>query len=224
MGSYCSSKRITSHSTVSGLLLLLPLVMLSTDMAAGQKDTNTVINVETFRPQMPVLISELRIGDSKVISGAGLNGPADWLQQIHIVVVNKTIKPITAMSVYLTFPQTGTGASPASPRMAYEMRLGNLSAAELVDPNGRQLHEPLRPPLDIPPGGSMDINVGSAYPDYSSMLGLLLHGRTPRICNIRIMTVSFSDGTRWGGNSFVQVDPEHPGHYVQIPADGFFNK
>jgi len=70
--------------------------------------------------------------------------------------------------------------------LSYEIKLGNKTAKELVDRNGRQLHDANRAPINIPPGESFDVNVGNGYPDYSSTLEGMLHGNAPRICNIRI--------------------------------------
>lgn len=106
--------------------------------------------------------------------------------------------------------------------LSYEIRLGNKTAKELIDRNGRQLHDAHRAPLNIPPGKSCDVNVGNAYPDYSSTLEGMLHGNAPRTCNIRILAVWFSDETGWAGDSFFRYDSE--ARPVQIAKDGFFDK
>jgi|GEM_PF-5489696 len=98
------------RTTLAATFAIFGVLLIGSDVAWGQQQTGDVIHVEVYRPHMdPVLIREVSIDDSKVIPGRGFIGPNDWLKKIHIVVVNKTIKTITAMDVFLTFFQTGTG-------------------------------------------------------------------------------------------------------------------
>ena len=190
-------------------------------VAFGQSaGTGKTINLEPLRPTMPVVLGSVRVDGSRIVPGVQFHASPDWLEHLHVVVFNRTIKPIIAITIELSFPETGDGGYPSTGMWTYQVQVGNIPAYELVDPSGKKLKQTLHTAIDLLPGASIDVDLGK--PEYSRMVSTLVRGRAPRICHIRALIVTFSDGTMWGVDSFMRPDPMHPGRYRQLSPDEFF--
>lgn len=184
-----------------------------------------------------VMISNISVAGNTVECGLFIRPPVvrqpvtpfqaggDWLQQMTISLINRTIKPIVFGGIIFHFLDTGDCRS--VPCVGASLLLGQRPAVDAYDGRTGQPFKPdrpERPPLDWKPGETIVVHVG----DYTGEIAESLANYAPvtPVTRVNVYRGSFyfDDGMRWEGGRYSVPDPDHLGKFKYLPADYFPGK
>lgn len=204
----------SSLLALASLLLVFPST-LPRVMAQGPHAKTVLVKIDRQLSTDPLIITHVFIGDDEIKPNSSSLETEQWLNDLRITVHNKSLKAITAVTVDISFPESGDGTT-NSPIVAADIKVGNIQSS-VSSPEASS-----RAPLLIAPGEGAIINVTPDPASYTSLLASSRLGSIdPSVCFVRLQTITFEDGTRYFGGAYQRRDRAESSHFSMIPSSGY---
>jgi hypothetical protein len=222
---------LTCLVLLGGLGLRIASVAASTTGTLGTKTVD--INKQTRMD--PVTVIKVTVGDQQIQPGVSTAGvrlvragtpfqaDEDWLNNLSIVIRNRTDKAIVRAEIELFFPDTGDGG-PGKPVTAYTITLGQRPESGAFTSDGRKLSRQLdKKPFFFAPEQTFVVQLA----DYFDEIRSAVEEKTivSEITRLVIQRTQFffEDGMRWNDlYGFGIPDPNHPGQFTNMERATYF--
>lgn len=196
-------KLLSSRGTTAGLLVILLVTLVGSKDAAVNAKLQTGKTVEKLAyGNEPIEIVEVKLSGKRIKLGESVTEAEDWLQGLSLVFKNRTDKPIVFAEIAFDFPET----KDSGPTMSYRIQLGQDAFTK----------NPVRAPLSVSPGASLNIEVAGEYEKLKAFLAQRHQISSINKATIRISFIEFADGTAWGAGEMLRPDPNNPKRYIPI--------
>lgn len=188
------------------VLLMFPLFFISKNVFVGLTQTINKKEKKFTKENLknePVEFVDLKSNGKKFKLDEKSTQEEEWLKDFTIDFKNISGKPITYVSMTITFPETrSTGNT-----MTYFINYGVLPNT----PNKNNDQPKLLAPNKI----AQVALSPERYGKLKNFLATRNHALTDLTeARLRIMSVYFEDGTRWNAGAISRPDPNKPGRYI----------
>ncbi len=157
----------------------------------------------------PIEFVELKSNGNKFKLDEKFTQEEDWLKDFTLSIKNVSGKPITHISLAITFPETQSTGLP----MTHFINYG-------VPPNVSQKNNDKLKLLA--PNETVQISLSEEnYAGLKNFLATRNHSlKDLTQARLTIMLVDFEDGTKWSAGDMYRPDPNRPGKYIAIDETG----
>jgi hypothetical protein len=179
------------------LVLLAGVLLLSPLLVFGQGHERTITKI-SWRSE-PVKIVKLRTKGKPIEIGQKFTEEDDWLKGLTVTVENISNKLVSRIELSLSFPRP-EGPSETIPTYTVALIYGR-DPADTQDERQKQVV-----PHDTADVKMLDVNLPFIKTDLEQL------GYPDRITHaeIRVDTVTFSDGSMWAGDEILYPEPTNP--------------
>ena len=227
---------LASHKYIVRTALAYVLLLgMTASISSGQSENSRLVKADD--PQQitdAVMISSVTVSGMNIQCGLFIKPPSEvqsvapfaaagnWLQNMDIALVNRTVRDI--MFGALTIQFLDTGDCRRTPCAATELHFGQLPPVDAYYGNG----EPIKPEsingstITWTPGKTLVIHVG----DYRDQIEQALSGQNLNFVNVNRIALHigpffFRNGMRWALGFYSKPDPDRPGRFKYLPSDYF---
>lgn len=214
-----------------------PVEQAPTAQGPGAKTLYITPETPQYRRE-PVRIERITEGGREVMPGryeapqfpAGKPFKAgdEWIQNLAVVIKNRTAKNIASLGLLLVFPEDNSDIAGLNGggQIAWSIDLGEVPANARIPVNPRALIPTgTGHPLNFGPGQEMTISLAGWAPAIKAKIEEFRAFSSVSACILSTGTAYFEDGMEWGGPSFGYPQPMYaqPVSGAWAPMDpGFF--
>jgi len=211
---------------VAQILCIFILLAPSFDIAAWAQAAQAPMPSKSFvvsepRSVDPIQVLGFRFNDKMVVPSTKFaSADESWLRDSVMVIRNVSDRKAVAVQLFVYFPEADDGKSMVGDRIF----LGNPPPSGMYTREGKKLDIPQNPEIDLLPGQTQDIPLGIHFAQYSKLVKQRKEMQGINTCMVQFLNVYFADGTKWSPNYFGRPDPNHPGVYIQMTPEEFYQQ
>jgi hypothetical protein len=213
-----------------------PVEQAPTAQGPGAKTLYTPPVTPQYRRE-PVRIERITEAGRLVLPGRYVYGEPpgkpfkagdEWIQNLAVVIKNRTAKKIASLGLLLVFPTDNSDIAGRNGggQIAWSIDLGEVPANARIPVAPRALIPTgTGHPLNLGPGQEMTISLADWAPAIKAKIEELRAFSSVSACILSTGTAYFEDGMVWGGPSFEYSQPmyDRPVSGAWVPMDpGFF--
>jgi hypothetical protein len=193
-----SKKTYIPFNKLGPELLKLICVILLLQLTGLAQDHERMIDKVSWRHE-PIQVVSLKTRDKSIELGKKFSEDDDWLRGLTVTVQNTSNKAIARIEIMLIFPRPGNGSSPETANYVIGMGYGKEPAEVAPD-------EVLKLVL---PGEMVEVKLREVnLPAIREDLEKLGFAQPIKHAQIMIRSVTFVDGSEWGGDEILYPNPE----------------
>jgi hypothetical protein len=211
-------------------LLIPPLALLAIALTS-MAQTERQVEVAPQASNEPLIFTKVALGDTPLMCGlvkgmdeyqavVPFHASDDWIENLRVEFLNRTVKPVAFVGLRLWFPDTGDGRSRAI--RVYNVPIGRIPDVAAFGQDGHALAQPSSyQRIWFAPGQTMAVQLRDHIDRISSAVRASIPLSSVTRLKIDIAVCYFSDGTKWAGGGYRVPDREHPGTWKVLPRTYF---